>query len=40
MEDQYQRLDEEMPIPDEHTKPNTHAVPNSKLNSKDYGNQK
>lgn len=40
MEMQCEKLDEEMPIPDENTKQNLSNVPNSKLDSKDYNSHK
>lgn len=42
MERQYQKIEEEMPIPDENIKQQSSraAVPNSKLNTTDYNNHK
>lgn len=40
MEMQYQQIENEMPIPDEHTKQKLCAVPNSKVVMNDYSNYK
>lgn len=42
MEMQFQKIEEEMPIPDENIKQQNTCtvVPNSKLNIKDYNNHK
>lgn len=42
MERQYQKIEEEMPIPDENIKQQSSraTVPNSKLNTFDYNNHK
>lgn len=40
MERECEKIDEEMPIPDEHCNQSSSAVSNSRLNSKDYSNHK
>lgn len=40
MERQYEKIEQEMPIPDENVKPSSTAVSNSRLNTKDYSNHK
>lgn len=40
MELQYQKIEEEMPIPEDNIKQGSHPVPNSNLVMKDYSNYK
>jgi len=40
METEFQKLEEEMPIPDESIKKISYNISNSKLDAKDYSNHK